>query len=74
MRKKNIKKKLKKSWRSKTIWFNAVIIPILATSQTITADLQPYLSKDWVLYVVALSVIGNILLKAKSLSDVVDKQ
>jgi len=66
---KDIKAKLKNSWKSFTNWFNAVGASIL---QILMAEpsLQEYLSLHDLVWVM---VIGNILLRFKTSTSLADK-
>ena len=60
--------KLRGALRSKTIWFNAVAIPVLATifdqAQANLGALAPYLADDKMTVLAVISIGGNIILRA----------
>lgn len=59
--------KLRGALRSKTIWFNAVVIPALASifdqAQANLAALQPYLPSNKMQAIAVISIGGNIILR-----------
>lgn len=59
--------RLKGALRSRTIWFNAVALPMLATmfdqAQANLPVLQPWLPADRFQAIAVVSVVGNIVLR-----------
>jgi hypothetical protein len=59
--------KVRGALRSKTVWFNAVAIPVLATifdqAQANLAALAPYLADDKMKVIAIVSIVGNVVLR-----------
>lgn len=68
--------RLKNVWRSKTIWFNTVLVPALSVGFTYLEQtqsmLQPYLG-DKYLYLIGFTVAGNFILRVITHTDLKDK-
>lgn len=73
---KTIIDKLKGAWRSFTIWFNALLLaalPLYEAAKESLPDLQGYLPPDLYKWVGVAVVVGNILLRFKTRTDLAHK-
>lgn len=67
---------LKNSWKSMTIWFNAMVGGILSMGDTIKDNLpfaQQYLTPDLIKYAVIAVIAINIALRFKTNKSLADK-
>lgn len=71
-----MKKALKGASRSKTIWFNALLLaamPLLEAAVPLVPELKPLLSPEAYRYVGIFAVIGNIVLRASTKVPLAEK-
>jgi hypothetical protein len=67
---------LKNAWKSWTVWFNAVVMPLVLFIPDAIAyfpQLKPYLPERFYAYCMAAMLVGNLLLRFKTSTPLKDK-